>query len=437
MALTFSKQNQRSDGSAYRFADFVLNPSERMLTRADLPVSIQPKTFDALLLLVIHAGHLVSKTELMHSLWPDTHVKEANLTNVIVSLRKLLGRECIRTVSKHGYRFDLPILCEPGVDRNTYELFLQARTIIQTRSLEEMSHAKDLLNLYIAKSPTFAQAWAWLGRSYLFLDKFRESSPLNGEIAKASLERALNLQPDLTDAHAFLTLYEVDSGRAGEAIVRLSRQLTGRPKQPELYVALVHALRFRGLLTESLAADKRAKQLDPIVSTSVAHTLFLAGDFAGCIEAYVGRTPYYLDAAAWAALGMLDRAALTLESRLATLPLSSLLRSLLESLLFAITGETKKALKVMESASVRCEPEIMIYFARQFSYLDKGDNAVRALEIAANSGFISAPEMLRNDPWLSSVRRHPRYKSLLEAAVSDVRATRRKYQTASRHISRP
>jgi DNA-binding winged helix-turn-helix (wHTH) protein/tetratricopeptide (TPR) repeat protein len=428
MALTFPKENQSLDGSAYRFADFVLLPSERMLTRADIPVSIQPKTFDALLLLVLHAGHLVSKTELMRSLWPDTHVKEANLTNVIVSLRKLLGRESIRTVSKHGYRFDLPILCEPGVDRNTYEFFLQARTIIRTRSLEEMPRARDLLSLCIAKSPTFAQGWAWLGRSCLFLDKFSKSSSLNVDIAQASLERALILQPDLTDAHAFLTLYEVDSGRAAEAIIRLAKQLTSRPKQPDLYAGLVHALRFRGLLAESLHADQCARELDPSTPTSVAHTLFLIGDFAGCIEAYSGRTPYYLDAAAWAALGMYDRAASLLQRRVATLPLSSLLRALLESLFYAITGEPTKALKAMESASLRCEPEILIYFARHLSYLNKGEEAVRALEAAADLGFISAPEMLRNDPWLTSIRQTPKYQPLLDVAVSNAQNTRTKYQ---------
>jgi DNA-binding winged helix-turn-helix (wHTH) protein len=168
MALTFSKENQTFNGLAYRFADLVLVPAERMLTRADISVSIQPKTFDALLLLVLHAGHLVSKTELMRLLWPHTHVKETNLTNVIVSLRKLLGRESIRTVSKHGYRFDLPILCEPGVDGVTYEFFLQARSIIQTRSLEDMPRARDLLSLCIAKSPNFLQAGRGLDAAVCF-----------------------------------------------------------------------------------------------------------------------------------------------------------------------------------------------------------------------------------------------------------------------------
>jgi DNA-binding winged helix-turn-helix (wHTH) protein/tetratricopeptide (TPR) repeat protein len=431
IALTFSKENQRLDGSVYRFGDFVLQPTERMLAREGVLIPIQPKTFDALLLLVIHAGHLVSKTELMGSLWPDTHVREANLTNVIVSLRKLLGRESIRTVSKHGYRFDMPILCEPGVDRDGYESFLEARSIIQARSLQDMPRARELLTLSIAKSPTFAQGWAWLGRGCLFLNKFSDSSPLNGDIAQASLERALILQSDLTDAHAFLTMYEVDSGRALEAVVRLAQQLTVRPKQPDLYAGLVHTLRFRGLLAESLQADEYARELDPQTPTSIAHTLFLIGDFAGCIEAYAGRTPYYLDAAAWAALGMSDRAASLLMRRIATLPLSSLLRALLESLLHAITGEPKKALKLMELANTRCEPEIQIYFARHFSYLKKGEEAVRALEAAAELGFVSAPEMLRNDPWLSSARQSTKYRSLLEMSVSSTQSDRKKYQRAT------
>lgn len=58
---------------------------------------------------------LGDKADLMRMLWPDTHVSEANLTNTIVSLRKIVGRAAIRSVSKHGYRFALPVEGEPGI----------------------------------------------------------------------------------------------------------------------------------------------------------------------------------------------------------------------------------------------------------------------------------------------------------------------------------
>ncbi len=129
MAHGFSKKNQSSAESAYRFADFELHPRERRFSKAGSPLPLQPKAFDALLCLVRRAKHLVSKQELINTLWPSVHVSEANLTNTIVSLRKMVGRDTIRTVSKHGYRFELPVTGEPGVARATYEKFVRAKEL--------------------------------------------------------------------------------------------------------------------------------------------------------------------------------------------------------------------------------------------------------------------------------------------------------------------
>jgi DNA-binding winged helix-turn-helix (wHTH) protein len=88
--------------------------------------------FDALLLFVQNAERLVRRDELVEALWPDTYVTDANLTNVIVDLRKILGREAIQTVSKFGYRFSMPVLEEPGIDQAMHATFLQVK--ISTRS---------------------------------------------------------------------------------------------------------------------------------------------------------------------------------------------------------------------------------------------------------------------------------------------------------------
>src|SRR5215469_1386520 len=127
MAHRFSKENQSSGEAAYRFADFELFPRDRLLKRSGTAVPLQPKAFDALLSLVRRAEHLVSKQELNEVLWPDVHVNESNLTNLIVNLRKVVGRNAIRTVSKHGYRFELAVTGEPGVKRETYERFIRAK----------------------------------------------------------------------------------------------------------------------------------------------------------------------------------------------------------------------------------------------------------------------------------------------------------------------
>src|SRR5580692_8002267 len=225
MAQGFSKKNQSTAETAYRFADFALYPRDRLLKRGTASILLETKAFDALLCLVRAAEHLVSKQELRQILWPDVHVSERNLTNLIVSLRKILGRDAIRTVSKHGYRFELPVAGEPGVARATYEKFARAKELTVQRSLESMCLARDLYWTCLAEDPTFAPAWAWLGRCCWFLDKFSGNRGANLELTHAALQRAFTLDPDLATAHQFFTFVEVDTGHADEAMCRLLKRL--------------------------------------------------------------------------------------------------------------------------------------------------------------------------------------------------------------------
>jgi hypothetical protein len=148
-------------------------------------------------------------------------------------------------------------------------------------------------------------------------------------------------------------------------------------------------------------------------ATSVAHTFFLAGDYARAIETYGGRAGYYLDAAAWAALGKKDRAAVLLRERLGRMSLSRLMTALMESLLAILEGRVGEATMLMENADTVREPEILAYFARHFSYLGSADRAMMAAKQAQESGFLCAPQTLRMDPWFSTLREHSQFKSLL------------------------
>lgn len=94
----------------YEFGPFRVDAVERLLTCADRPLPLTPKAFETLLTLVENSGRVVGKDELMIRVWPDTYVEEANLTQNIFTLRKVLGEkkgECryIETVPRRGYRF--------------------------------------------------------------------------------------------------------------------------------------------------------------------------------------------------------------------------------------------------------------------------------------------------------------------------------------------
>jgi eukaryotic-like serine/threonine-protein kinase len=94
----------------FEFGPFRLDAGERLLMRDGRITPLPPKVFDTLLVLVENSGRIVSKDELMQSLWPDTFVEESNLTQNISQLRRALGdgggdAQYIETVPRRGYRF--------------------------------------------------------------------------------------------------------------------------------------------------------------------------------------------------------------------------------------------------------------------------------------------------------------------------------------------
>src|SRR5260370_11415015 len=98
----------------YAFGPFLLDATECLLTLDGKPVTLAPKAFEALLMLVENAGHLIDKDDLMKRLWPDTFVEEANVAKHVSLLRRILseatnGREYIETIPKRGYRFVAPV----------------------------------------------------------------------------------------------------------------------------------------------------------------------------------------------------------------------------------------------------------------------------------------------------------------------------------------
>ncbi len=90
----------------YEFGEFRLDAETPCLWRGGKPVQIFPKALEILVLLVGSRGAIVSREELLESVWKDTFVEEANITYTVSLLRKTLGdKNYIQTVPKRGYRF--------------------------------------------------------------------------------------------------------------------------------------------------------------------------------------------------------------------------------------------------------------------------------------------------------------------------------------------
>ena len=96
------------DVSAYSFGRFTLDLRSACLRHDGVAVPLRPKSFDVLLYLVRNPGRLVSKDELMDSVWANIAVTENSLVQCIKEIRQALGDEqqqTVQTVAKRGYLF--------------------------------------------------------------------------------------------------------------------------------------------------------------------------------------------------------------------------------------------------------------------------------------------------------------------------------------------
>jgi TolB-like protein/DNA-binding winged helix-turn-helix (wHTH) protein len=100
----------------YTFEGFQLATSRKLLLRLPTgePVALTSKAFQVLSLLIENSGELVTKDDLMTTVWRDSFVEEANLTQTISVLRRTLGEKpnehrFIVTETGKGYRFVAPV----------------------------------------------------------------------------------------------------------------------------------------------------------------------------------------------------------------------------------------------------------------------------------------------------------------------------------------
>ncbi|WP_051311065.1 winged helix-turn-helix domain-containing protein [Bradyrhizobium sp. Cp5.3] len=94
----------------FAFGPFRLDPARRRIERDGRPVQLSARAFDILLVLIRHAGAVISKSDLMARAWPGASVDEGSLRVHVAALRKALGdgnagAKYLSTVSGQGYCF--------------------------------------------------------------------------------------------------------------------------------------------------------------------------------------------------------------------------------------------------------------------------------------------------------------------------------------------
>ncbi len=98
------------DRTIYEFDDCLVDPGRFELRRGGAVEHVEPQVFDVLVHLIRHRERVVTKTELLDTVWGDRFVSESALASRLKSARRAVGddgaaQKVIRTVFGRGYQF--------------------------------------------------------------------------------------------------------------------------------------------------------------------------------------------------------------------------------------------------------------------------------------------------------------------------------------------
>jgi DNA-binding winged helix-turn-helix (wHTH) protein/alpha-beta hydrolase superfamily lysophospholipase len=155
-----------------RFGQFTLNPETATLSGATGPLPLRPKAFDLLCYLARHPGRVVSKTELIETVWRNIIVTDNALVQSIRDVRTALndgGQEILKTVARRGYLFAAPVVeievpraVLPPANRKTGALDLMPSDLTQEIHYARAPDGARIAWARVGQGPPLMRAANWL-----------------------------------------------------------------------------------------------------------------------------------------------------------------------------------------------------------------------------------------------------------------------------------
>jgi DNA-binding winged helix-turn-helix (wHTH) protein/lipoprotein NlpI len=293
----------------YSFGPFQLDLNGGPLLKLDVPVGVGAKGLALLRTLLEADGRVVSKADLMDSAWPHSDVEESNLTVQISALRRHLGLSpegtpWIVTHSRWGYRFAgatrVEVSEEPnhprspgrsGFERDhareAHECFVQGRSLYM-HAPQYYALARALLTRAIELDPGLAEAHAWLA-VLLHVSAQNNAEHNVRSLAVMHARAAVALDSGNSVAHwalGYVLLYE---GHVAAAEESFEQALEIRPNYADAFASIASLRVLQGRPRLALHASDRGFSLNrfpPVWYTwNRGFVLYSAGHYADVIEA--------------------------------------------------------------------------------------------------------------------------------------------------------
>jgi len=318
----------------------------------------------------------------------------------------------------------------PTEDMEAYRLYVRGRGHLEQRTEDDMRRAVDYFRRAIERDADYALAWAGLADALNLLRWYGHVAPAGAPTPERAARRALELGPDLAEAHSALGAVLASSSRpdAPTALREMARAIELRPSYAEAYTWLAWMQLLVGRPEDANAPAERAAVLDPLapaIRVFLAEThLANAAWKAALVEAQRTREiqpsyglAHFIEGVALYHLGRNAEARAALAIALSLVPPEG--RSPRRSQVRAVLGVVDAAAGDRESAAARIDPLEASgdAFSAGLVHAALGDRdaAFEAFERVEWPSFSFATEQLRYfyPDVLGPIRDDPRYPGLL------------------------
>ena len=311
--------------------------------------------------------------------WAETY--DRDLADVLV-LQKEIARAVASELHSRVLRDEDR---SPAISRSSFEAYVRARYYWNQRTAQNLATAISWFQKAIAEDPANARAYAGLADCYNQLGTVMIGAlpPRQArKLALAAANRALDIDPNLAEAHAALGYVQTYEWNWERAQAELDRAIQLNPNYAPAHLWLSHFLSIHGRFSEALQQVRLARDLDPlspIVETQHGWILIHARRYDEAINALrsvVGKYPDY-QWALWQ-LGMAlahsgdpNAAVATLEQAAARHPTHAFLGFL--GYAYGRAGRTPDARRVLAELLSASRQGYVSPHALMFVYMGLGD----------------------------------------------------------------
>jgi serine/threonine protein kinase/tetratricopeptide (TPR) repeat protein len=334
-----------------------------------------------------------------HSLWAERFdrtmedvfaIQDEIAQSIARTLRLMLSEKEKKAIEK-----------KPTQDVQAYDYYLRGRQFFHQMRRKGFDYAREMFARAIAFDPTYARAYAGLADCCSLLYAYWESTAENLKEADAASLRALQLAPELAEAHVARGVALCHNKRFDEGEAEFKTALRLDPECFEAHYFYGRACRAAGKLEKAIGLFERASELRP---EDYQSAFLLRAVYEG-----LGR-PHEAEAAARRGLKVAER-------HLALHP-DDARACYLGACALGKIGERARATEWAERA-LRIDPDepVTLYnIGCMYSLMGRVPDALECLERAVKNGFRDRA-WFENDSDLDPLRKEPRFQALLKQLV--------------------